>query len=132
MTNIAFIGLGHMGGPMAANLVKAGHTVTGFDVAPPALETARANGVKVAGTGPDAAAGADIVITMLVSGQQVLDVYAGGLLAAAKPGTLFIDSSTIDVDSARAARDLAIAAGHRGMDAPVSGGVVGAEAGTLT
>lgn len=132
MTNIAFIGLGHMGGPMAANLVKAGHTVTGFDVAPPALDAARANGVGVAGTGPDAVAGADVVITMLVSGQQVLDVYAGGLLAAAKPGTLFIDSSTIDVDSARAARELALAAGHRGMDAPVSGGVVGAEAGTLT
>ncbi|GAA3735015.1 3-hydroxyisobutyrate dehydrogenase [Leifsonia bigeumensis] len=132
MTNIAFIGLGHMGGPMAANLVKAGHTVTGFDVAPPALEAARTNGVVVAATGPDAAAGADVVITMLLSGQQVLDVYRGGLLAAAKPGTLFIDSSTIDVDSARAARELAISAGHRGMDAPVSGGVVGAEAGTLT
>lgn len=132
MSTIAFIGLGHMGGPMAANLVKAGHEVIGFDVAPPALDAARANGVTVADSGPEAAAAADIVITMLLHGQQVLDVYNGGLLTAAKPGTLFIDSSTIDVDSARAARNLALAAGHRGMDAPVSGGVMGAEAGTLT
>ena len=132
MTNIAFIGLGHMGGPMAANLVKAGHTVTGFDLAPAALDAARASGVGIAESGPAAAADADVVITMLLTGAQVLDVYKGGLLAAAKPGTLFIDSSTIDVDSARAARELAIAAGHRGMEAPVSGGVVGAEAGTLT
>jgi 3-hydroxyisobutyrate dehydrogenase len=132
MTNIAFIGLGHMGGPMAANLVRAGHAVTGFDVAPAALDAARENGVAVAGSGAEAAAGADVVITMLLSGAQVLEVYGGGLLDAARPGTLFVDSSTIDVESARAARDLAIAAGHRGMDAPVSGGVVGAEAGTLT
>ncbi len=132
MTKIAFIGLGHMGGPMAANLVKAGHDVSGFDLVPAALDAARANGVTVAASGPDAAADADVVITMLLHGKQVVDVYSGGLLSAAKPGTLFIDSSTIDVDSARAARDLALAAGHRGMDAPVSGGVVGAEAGTLT
>ena len=132
MTNIAFIGLGHMGGPMAANLVKAGHTVTGFDLAPAAIEAARASGVGIAESGQAAAADAEVVITMLLTGAQVLDVYKGGLLAAAKPGTLFIDSSTIDVDSARAARELAIASGHRGMDAPVSGGVIGAEAGTLT
>ena len=132
MTNIAFIGLGHMGGPMAANLVKAGHTVTGFDLAPVALDAARASGVGIAESGQAAAADAEVVITMLLTGAQVLDVYKGGLLAAAKPGTLFIDSSTIDVDSARAARELAIASGHRGMDAPVSGGVIGAEAGTLT
>lgn len=132
MTKVAFIGLGHMGGPMAANLVKAGHEVSGFDLAPAALDTARANGITVAASGPEAARDADVVITMLLHGKQVIDVYNGGLLAAAKPGTLFIDSSTIDVDSARAARELAIAAGHRGMDAPVSGGVMGAEAGTLT
>lgn len=132
MTKVAFIGLGHMGGPMAANLVKAGHDVSGFDLVPAALDAARANGVTVAASGPDAAADADVVITMLLHGKQVVDVYGGGLLAAAKPGTLFIDSSTIDVNSARAARELAIAAGHRGMDAPVSGGVMGAEAGTLT
>lgn len=132
MTNIAFIGLGHMGGPMSANLVKAGHTVTGFDLAPAALDAARDSGITIAASGAEAAAGADVVITMLLHGQQVLDVYSGGLLAAAQSDTLFIDSSTIDVDSARAARDLAVAAGHRGMDAPVSGGVMGAEAGTLT
>lgn len=132
MTRVAFIGLGHMGGPMAANLVKAGHDVSGFDLAPAAIDAARANGVTIAASGPDAAADADVVITMLLHGKQVVDVYSGGLLAAAKPGTLFIDSSTIDVDNARAARELAIAAGHRGMDAPVSGGVMGAEAGTLT
>lgn len=132
MTKVAFIGLGHMGGPMAANLVKAGHDVSGFDLAPAALEAARANGVTIAESGPDAATDADVVITMLLHGKQVVDVYSGGLLAAAKPGTLFIDSSTIDVDNARAARELAIAAGYRGMDAPVSGGVMGAEAGTLT
>jgi 3-hydroxyisobutyrate dehydrogenase len=132
MTNIAFIGLGHMGGPMAANLVKAGHTVTGFDLAAPALDAARASGVAIAASGPEAAADAGVVITMLLTGEQVLDVYRGGLLDAAAPGTLFVDCSTIDVDSARAARELAVAAGHRGLDAPVSGGVVGAEAGTLT
>lgn len=132
MTTIAFIGLGHMGGPMAANLVKAGHEVRGFDLAPAALEAASAHGVTIASSGQEAAAEADVVITMLLHGKQVVDVYRGGLLAAAKPGTLFIDSSTIDVESARAARKLALAAGHRGMDAPVSGGVVGAEAGTLT
>lgn len=132
MTKIAFIGLGHMGGPMAANLVKAGHEVVGFDLAPEALALAGRNGVSVAGSGAAAAAGADVVITMLLSGAQVVSVYQGGLLDAAAPGTLFIDSSTIDVDSARAARALALAAGHRAADAPVSGGVGGAEAGTLT
>ena len=132
MSTIAFIGLGHMGGPMAANLVKAGHTVTGFDVVPAALETAHANGVIVADSATAAVAGAEVVITMLVSGAQVIEVYQDGVLAAATPCTLFIDSSTIDVASARAARELAVAAGHRGMDAPVSGGVVGAQAGTLT
>jgi 3-hydroxyisobutyrate dehydrogenase len=132
MTTIAFIGLGHMGGPMAANLVAAGHTVRGFDLAPPALDAAREHGIEVVGSGPEAAERADVVITMLLRGAQVLDVYRGGLLEAAAPGTLFIDSSTIDVASAREARELALAAGHRGMDAPVSGGVMGAEAGTLT
>lgn len=131
MTKVAFIGLGHMGGPMAANLVKAGHEVTGFDVAPPALEAAKANGVSIADSGAEAAKSAEVVITMLVSGAQVLDVYPA-LLEAASPDTLFIDSSTIDVDSARKARELAVNAGHRGMDAPVSGGVMGAEAGSLT
>ena len=132
MTTIAFIGLGNMGGPMAANLVKAGHSVQGFDVVPVALDRARESGVMVAADAAAAVAGADVVITMLPSGAHVLNAYRDGLIAAAGPDTLFIDSSTIDVDDARAARALVVAAGHRGIDAPVSGGVGGAEAGTLT
>jgi 3-hydroxyisobutyrate dehydrogenase len=131
---IAFIGLGNMGGPMAANLAKAGYTVTGFDLAPEALDKARSAGVAVAASAAEATAGTDVVITMLPAGRHVLAAYAGqeGLLAAAAPDTLFIDCSTIAVDDARAAHDLVQAAGHRSLDAPVSGGTVGAEAGTLT
>ncbi|WP_160668215.1 3-hydroxyisobutyrate dehydrogenase [Pseudarthrobacter sp. ATCC 49987] len=140
---IAFLGLGHMGGPMAINLVKAGYTVTGFDVVPAALETARAHGIATAETAAEAAAGAAVVLTMLPSGKHLLDAYRGipaqpgqpgqpGLLDVASPGTLFLDCSTINVDEAREAAELAVAAGHRAVDAPVSGGVVGAEAGTLT
>ena len=132
MTRIAFLGLGNMGGPMAANLVKAGHSVIGFDPVPAALEHARDAGVTVAADANSAVVDAEIVITMFPSGKQVIDAYAGGLLARANPGTLFIDSSTIDVADARTARALAVAAGHRGVDAPVSGGVGGATAGTLT
>ncbi|WP_346927299.1 3-hydroxyisobutyrate dehydrogenase [uncultured Arthrobacter sp.] len=134
---IAFLGLGHMGGPMAINLVKAGYTVTGFDVVPAALETARAHGIATAETAVEAVAGAAVVLTMLPSGTHLLDAYRGtggqpGLLDVAAPGTLFLDCSTINVDEAREAAELALAAGHRAVDAPVSGGVVGAEAGTLT
>jgi 3-hydroxyisobutyrate dehydrogenase len=134
---IAFLGLGHMGGPMAVNLVKAGYTVTGYDLVPAALETARAHGIATAATAAEAVAGAAVVLTMLPSGKHLLDAYRGtpgqrGLLAAAAPDTLFLDCSTINVDEARAAAELAVAAGHRAVDAPVSGGVVGAEAGTLT
>ncbi|TPV50249.1 3-hydroxyisobutyrate dehydrogenase [Pseudarthrobacter phenanthrenivorans] len=134
---VAFLGLGHMGGPMALNLVAAGYPVTGFDVVPAALEAARTKGVPVAASAAEAVAGADVVLTMFPGGQQVLDAYRGmegqqGLLAAARPGTMFLDCSTINVDEAREAAELAIGAGHRSVDAPVSGGVVGAEAGTLT
>jgi 3-hydroxyisobutyrate dehydrogenase len=129
---IAFLGLGNMGGPMAANLVAAGHDVRGFDVAPAALEHAVERGITLAADAAAAVTDVDVVITMFPSGAHVLDAYRDGLLAAARPGTLFIDSSTIDVADAIAARELAVAAGHRGMDAPVSGGTVGAEAGTLT
>jgi len=132
MTTIAFIGLGNMGGPMAANLVAAGHLVQGFDVVPAALDHARENGVTVEPDAAAAVAGADVVITMLPSGAHVLDAYRAGLIAAAGPDTLFIDSSTIDVADAIAARELVVAAGHRGIDAPVSGGVGGAVAGTRT
>lgn len=131
---IAFIGLGHMGGPMAANLVKAGHRVSGFDLAPGALEQARKAGIDVAGSAAAAAAGAEVIITMLPAGRHVLDAYQGkdGLLAVAGPGTLFLECSTIAVEDARAAHELAAAAGQRALDAPVSGGVGGAENGTLT
>lgn len=129
---IAFLGLGHMGLPMALNLVRAGHEVIGYDVVPAAVDAAGAAGIPVAGSGVEAATGADVVLTMFPSGRHVIDAYGeGGLLAAATPGTLFIDSSTIAVDEARTAHDLALAAGHRNIDAPVSGGVVGAENGTL-
>jgi 3-hydroxyisobutyrate dehydrogenase len=132
MSTIAFLGLGNMGGPMAANLVSAGHTVHGFDVVAAALERAGTSGVIVAADAASAVADAEVVITMFPSGAHVLGAYREGLLAAARPDTLFIDCSTIDVADAIAARELAVAAGHRGMDAPVSGGVMGAEAGTLT
>ncbi|MFC8700871.1 3-hydroxyisobutyrate dehydrogenase [Streptomyces anulatus] len=132
-TVIGFIGLGHMGGPMAANLSAAGHRVLGFDLAPEALAAAAATGVETADSARAAAAGADVVITMLPAGSHVLSLYRDeGFLAAAEPGTLFVDCSTIDVADARAAHEAAVAAGHRALDAPVSGGVVGAEAATLT
>ncbi|MCQ4122056.1 3-hydroxyisobutyrate dehydrogenase [Rhodococcus tibetensis] len=129
-TTVGFLGLGHMGGPMAANLVKAGYSVVGFDLAPAALEQAVKDGVTVADSAIDAVREAQVVITMLPSGKHVLGLYQE-ILPAAKPGTLFIDSSTIDVADARAAHDEAVKAGHRSVDAPVSGGVVGATAGTL-
>lgn len=129
--NLAFIGLGNMGGPMAANLVAAGHRVTGFDPVPVACAAARAAGVAVAESPAGAVAGAEAVITMLPNGEIVLDVYAD-LLPAAGPGALFVDSSTIAVAQAQQAAALAVAAGHRAVDAPVSGGVGGATAGTLT
>ncbi|MFH8343996.1 3-hydroxyisobutyrate dehydrogenase [Streptomyces sp. NPDC018045] len=130
---VGFVGLGNMGGPMAANLVRAGYRVAGFDLAPKALAAAAEAGVEPAGSATEVVADADVVITMLPAGQHVLALYEdGGLLAAARPGTLFIDCSTIDVADARAAHEAAVRAGHQALDAPVSGGVVGAGAGTLT
>ncbi|MER8188646.1 3-hydroxyisobutyrate dehydrogenase [Kitasatospora sp. NPDC094015] len=129
--HIGFVGLGNMGGPMAANLVKAGYRVSGFDLAPQALRQAEAAGVQAAGSGAEAAREADLVITMLPAGRHVLAAYAE-LLPAARSGTYFVDCSTIDVADARAAHDLATAAGHRAVDAPVSGGVAGASAASLT
>jgi 3-hydroxyisobutyrate dehydrogenase len=131
MTTIGFIGLGNMGNPMAANLVKAGHTVHGFDLVPENLETARDNGVVVMANGVAAAKDAEIVITMLPAGKHVLSVYEDIAPKAAK-GTLFIDSSTIDVDSARKAHAIAGKHGLLSIDAPVSGGTGGAAAGSLT
>ncbi|MGS2811234.1 3-hydroxyisobutyrate dehydrogenase [Nocardia sp. MW-W600-9] len=128
---IGFLGLGHMGAPMAANLVRAGYDVFAFDPVPAAQDQARADGATVVALAADAAVDRDVVITMLPNGKLVLDVYAE-LLPAATPGTLFIDCSTIDVADAKAAAAQAVAAGHRPLDAPVSGGVAGATAGTLT
>lgn len=131
MTVVAFIGLGNMGGPMAANLAKAGHEVRGFDLVAENLKSAEASGVIASASAADAIKGATCVITMLPAGKHVIGVYEE-LTGKAEPGTLFIDSSTIDVQSARTAHDLARAQGHLSIDAPVSGGVGGAEAGTLT
>ncbi|MFD6452311.1 3-hydroxyisobutyrate dehydrogenase [Nocardia sp. NPDC056541] len=128
---IGFLGLGHMGGPMAANLVRAGYDVLAYDPVPAAQEQARADGATVVATAVEAAVDRDVVITMLPNGKLVLDVYAE-LLPAATPGTLFLDCSTIDVADAKAAAAQAVTAGHRPLDAPVSGGVAGATAGTLT
>ena len=134
MTDIGFIGLGNMGGPMARNLVEAGHKVTGFDVVPAALDAAAANGVETVAGAADAARGVEAVVTMLPAGEHVRAVYLGGdgLIAAAAKGTLLIDSSTIDVVSAREVHEAASGAGQLMIDAPVSGGVAGAEGATLT
>ncbi|WP_130866102.1 3-hydroxyisobutyrate dehydrogenase [Acidipropionibacterium timonense] len=131
MSTIAFLGLGNMGGPMAANLVRAGHDVRGFDPVPAAQERARDNGVTICPSGTEAASGADVVVTMFPNGAILLDSYQGGLIEAA-PSALFIDSSTIDVAQARRAGELVRAAGGRFVDAPVSGGITGATQGTLT
>jgi len=128
---IAFIGLGNMGGPMAANLVKAGREVSGFDLSPESRQSAAANGIAIAGSAVEAVAGAGIVVTMLPAGRHVLSVWEE-LVAALVPGTLLIDCSTIDVESARQAHRLAKGAGCLSLDAPVSGGTGGATAGTLT
>lgn len=131
MANIAFIGLGNMGAPMAGNLVRAGHAVRGHDLAAPAMAAAAEAGVSQATSARDAVTGAEVVITMLPAGRHVTALYAE-IIPAAAPGALMIDCSTIDVDSARAAHAAAAAAGLASVDAPVSGGVGGAQAGTLT
>ncbi|MFL5224714.1 MAG: 3-hydroxyisobutyrate dehydrogenase [Microvirga sp.] len=131
MTTIAFIGLGNMGGPMAANLVKGQHRVIGFDLAPASREQAKADGVTVAGSASDAVADAEMVVTMLPAGKHVLSVWSE-ILPSLKSGTLVIDSSTIDVESARKAHGLAQERGLLSLDAPVSGGVGGARGATLT
>lgn len=131
MSRIAFIGLGAMGGPMAANLVRAGHEVLGFDLAPPSCDKAATLGVRIAGSAAETLAGAEALVTMLPAGEQVLSVWRE-LSPRATKGMLFIECSTIDIESARRAHLLAGEAGARSLDAPVSGGVAGAEAGALT
>ncbi|MBN3452612.1 3-hydroxyisobutyrate dehydrogenase [Mycobacterium sp. DSM 3803] len=130
VTTIAFLGLGHMGGPMAANLVAAGHTVRGFDPVVAFREAAEAKGAQVFSSGAQAAAEADVLITSLPNGDIVKAVYAE-VLAAAPRNTLFIDTSTISVADAREIHAQAVERGHAQLDAPVSGGVKGATAGTL-
>ncbi|KDF00836.1 3-hydroxyisobutyrate dehydrogenase [Mycolicibacterium aromaticivorans JS19b1 = JCM 16368] len=130
MTTVGFLGLGHMGGPMAANLVNAGYTVRGFDPVPALRAAAEGKGVTVFDAGAAAVSEADVVITSLPNGAIVKACYAEALPAATS-GTLFIDTSTISVDDAREVNAQASAAGMAQLDAPVSGGIKGATAGTL-
>lgn len=131
MATIGFIGLGNMGNPMAANLVKAGHSVFGFDLVAENLQIARKADIEIVDSAAEAVAARDVVITMLPAGRHVLAVY-DEVLTKARPGTLFIDCSTIEVASARLAHEQASKAGMVSVDAPVSGGVGGAVAATLT
>ena len=132
MTTIAFIGLGHMGGGMAANLAKAGHDVRAFDLSAEALAAAKAAGCLPVASAAEAATDAEVIVTMLPAGAHVRQVYQDGVFATAKPGTLLIDSSTIDVATAREVAEGAAAKGLLAVDAPVSGGIAAAAAGTLT
>ncbi|MBV9782268.1 MAG: 3-hydroxyisobutyrate dehydrogenase [Acidisphaera sp.] len=132
MATVAFIGLGNMGRPMAANLVKAGHDVAGFDLVPEAVAAHVAAGGRAVASAEEALREADFVISMLPAGRHVRELYAGLIAALAGKTPLLIDSSTIDVQTAREVSATAQAAGLEMLDAPVSGGVGGAAAGTLT
>ncbi len=133
MTKVAVIGLGNMGGPMAGNLAKKGYDVAGFDLVKANVDAAVARGVKAAASAADAAKGAAVIITMLPAGKDTIAVYEkSGILEAADKGAVLVDCSTIDVASARKAHELAAAKGLLSLDSPVSGGVGGAEAATLT
>ncbi len=132
MERIGFIGLGNMGGPMSANQAKAQRRVRAFDLSADAVARAVAGGAEAAASVAEAVADADAVITMLPAGPQVRQVLTEQVIPGARPGTLVVDCSTIDVETARAMSDLCQAAGLRYADAPVSGGMVGAEAATLT
>jgi 3-hydroxyisobutyrate dehydrogenase len=129
---IAFIGLGNMGGGMAANLVKAGHSVNAFDLSADALERAQANGCAVFSAVREAVAGVDAVVSMLPNGKIVDAVYANDVFGAAPSGAILLDCSTIDVDTARKVTADATAKGYEMVDAPVSGGIAAANGGTLT
>lgn len=133
MSAYGWIGLGNMGGPMSANLVKAGHTVKGFDPALAALERAAEDGVQPAASIAEAVAGAEAVFTMLPKGEHVRSVYGGdgGIWASAETSTLLIDSSTVDIATSQFCHDEAARRGFRFVDAPVSGGISGAAAATL-
>jgi 3-hydroxyisobutyrate dehydrogenase len=131
MASIAFIGLGNMGGPMAANLVKAGHKVMAFDLVPASRDQARADGAAIADSAVAAVKGADTVITMLPAGKHVLSVW-NEVVPVMTKSALIIDCSTIDVESAKQAHALASKHGVGSVDAPVSGGTGGARGATLT
>jgi 3-hydroxyisobutyrate dehydrogenase len=133
MAAIGFIGLGNMGAHMARNLIKAGHALKVFDLNEEAVRYVAQSGAKPAESAADAAADVEFIVTMLPVGANVRSVFVdAGVIAAAAPGTLMIDSSTIDIETARAMHEAAKEAGFQFLDAPVSGGVTGAEAGTLT
>ncbi|GAB3708643.1 3-hydroxyisobutyrate dehydrogenase [Mariniluteicoccus flavus] len=133
MATIAWIGLGNMGAPMSANLVKGGHDVRGFDLNPAAVERATQGGVTAAASIAEAVRGAEVVVTMLPKGEHALAAYTGddGVFVHAEPNALMIDSSTIDVETAGNLHEMARDKGFRFVDAPVSGGISGASAGTL-
>lgn len=134
MSNIAFIGLGNMGGGMCLNLLKAGHQVHAFDLSADAIAKVVEAGAIAAGSVAEAVQGADAVVTMLPAGQHVKSVYLGddGILSAAKPGAVLLDCSTIAVEDARETAKAATEAAFLMVDAPVSGGTAAADAGTLT
>lgn len=133
MATIGFIGLGNMGAHMTRNLIKAGHKLQVFDLNEEALRYVAQSGAKACASAMEAASNVEFVVTMLPVGANVRDVFVnGGVIGAAAPGTILIDSSTIDVETARAMHQAAATAGYKFLDAPVSGGVVGAEQATLT
>ena len=133
MAKIGFIGLGNMGLPMAGNLVKKGHEVKGYDIMEDNLAKAAQAGIRKVATAADAGKDVDIVVVMVPTGKETLQVMEGsGVVQAAKKGTLFIDASTIDVASAKKAHEIAAKAGLLFLDAPVSGGTMGAQNATLT
>ncbi len=132
MARVAFIGLGNMGGGMAANLVKAGHEVVAFDLAEPAIERAKGNGCEIATSAEEAVRGVGAVVTMLPAGKHVAGVYRDSVLGKAPASALLMDCSTIDVATAKQVEGEAKASGYTMVDAPVSGGIAAADAGTLT
>ena len=132
MARIGFIGLGNMGGGMAANLAKAGNDVRAFDLSQDALDKAKAAGCLPVESAAAAAEGAEAIVTMLPAGKHVAQVYEDSLFGAATPGTLLLDCSTIDVRTAKKVAEAATAKGFAAVDAPVSGGIAAAAAGTLT
>ena len=132
MARVAFIGLGNMGGGMAANLAKAGHEVQAFDLSEAAMERADQHGCKLAKSAADAVKDSDAVVTMLPAGSHVATVYRESVLGNAPTSAILMDCSTIDVATARSVEEEAAAQGYTMVDAPVSGGIAAAEAGTLT